>query len=112
MEQPIFSWSLDGFGSKLFRITVNGNERFVNRYSSMNAEENGQEYIFNSEPEFNSFEEFWREFTDQPSWLRYRPVFIHNDYRQLLRDFFTGIDQESLTMSELFRLSLWLHKIE
>lgn len=112
MEERIFSWSLDGFGSKLFRSTINGKERFVNRYSSMEIDENDQEFWHNGEFEYKSFDEFWREFTDQPHWLRYRPIFVHKDYKPILRDFFNKINQGSLTMAEICRLSLWLHKID
>jgi hypothetical protein len=112
MEERIFSWSLDGFGSKLFRITVNGKEQFVNRYSAMDIYESDQEIRSSGEVVFGSFEEFWKEFTDHPLWLRYRPIFIHKDYKPFLQNFFHNIPQRSLTMGEKLRFILWLHKIE
>ena len=112
MEKHIFSWSLDGFGSKLFRITENGKERFVNRYSSMEFDESDQEVRRKDEFEYESFEAFWKEFTDHPLRLRYSPLFIHKDYKSFLRDFFDNIPQGSLTMGEKLRFILWLHKIE
>jgi len=112
MEERIFAWSLDGFGAKLFRITEPRKTRFVNRYSSMKVDESDQEVRRNGEFEYSSFEEFWKEFTDHPLWLRYRPIFIHKDYKPFLRDFFDNIPQGSLTMGEKLRVILWLHKIE
>ena len=112
MEERIFSWSLDGFGSKLFRITDNRKERFLNRYSSMEISEKDKDVLFNNDLEFYSFEEFWKEFTAQPLWLHYHPIFIHEDYKPFLQDFFSNINLRSLTMSDQFSLILWLHKIE
>ena len=112
MEELIFSWSLDGFGAKFFRITEAGNVRFVNRYCAMDLDETSQETGYSSEYHYGSFEEFWKEFTDQPSWLRYRPVFVHPDYKPFLRGFFENIPQESLTIGEQFRFIVWWHKVE
>ncbi len=112
MEECIFAWSLDGFGSKLFRITETGNLRFINRYCAMDIDENVQAASLNGEYEYQAFEEFWEAFTDQPFWLRFRPIFIHKDYKPFLRDFFDHIPQRSLTMGEICRLTLWLHKLD
>ena len=112
MEERIFCWSFDGFGSKLFRVTDNGKERFVNRYSSMDIDENHQEVRRNGEFDYPSFEEFWKEYTDQPLWLHNHPIFVHKEYKPYLRDYFEDIPQGSLTMGEICRLSLWLHKID
>lgn len=62
--------------------------------------------------EYNSFEDFWMDFTDRPIWLRYRPIFVHKDYKPFLRKFFNDIPQGSLTMGEICRLNLWLFKID
>jgi hypothetical protein len=113
MEERIFSWSLDGFGSTLFRITEDGRERFVNRYSSMEAEDKYQEEVLpGGAIEYSSFAEFWSAFTDQPFWLHFRPEFVHNDYKPFLQGFFSKFSLGSMTMSEQFRVILWLHKIE
>jgi len=111
-EERIFAWSLDGFGSKLFRITEPTKIRFVNRYTPMDKDENDHEIKHNREFEYPSFEAFWREFTDHPLWLRFHPIFIHKDYKPFLRDFFANIPQGSLTMGEKLRFFLWLHKLD
>ncbi len=112
MEERIFSWSLDGFGSKLFRVTADDNTRFINRYSTMADGEDRAEQQGNEESEYRSFEEFWTDFTGQPCWLRYRPVFVHGDYKPFLLDFFSNINEGALTLGEQFRLILWLFKLE
>ena len=112
MEERIFSWSLDGFGSALFRIREDGREHFVNRYSSMEPGADEEKDCCDEVIEYDSFEEFWKAFTEQPSWLRFPPVFVHDDYKPFLRDFFSKLDQASLALADQFRLSLWLHKIE
>ena len=78
----------------------------------MDTAENEQVVLSNGEVEYGSFEEYWSAFTDQPFWLRYRPIFVHKDYKPFLRDFFININEGSLTIVELFRQSLWVHKIE
>jgi hypothetical protein len=112
MEERIFSWSLDGFGSTLFSIVEDGRERFVNRYSSMETDGRERAVPADSEVEYGSFEEFWSAFTDQPSWLHNRPEFVHNDYKPFLQEFFCNFPRGSMTMADEFRMILWMHKIE
>ncbi|MEI7661925.1 MAG: hypothetical protein WCK34_07005 [Bacteroidota bacterium] len=112
MEEHIFSWSFDGFGSKLFRIRLDDQVRFVNRYSSMDGGDDNREERNLGEYEYSSFGEFWHDFTDQPLWLRYHPVFIHRDYHPYLRIYFETMNQGALTMGEQFSFILWMHKIE
>jgi hypothetical protein len=112
MEQRIFCWNLDGFGSKLYRITRDGKEQFVSRHSPVDNSGNDHEAVNGGEAEYGSFQEFWQEFTDQPSWLRYRPVFIHKECKPYLQNFFQHLNQGSMTITDKFRVILWLHKIE
>jgi hypothetical protein len=112
MEERIFTWSLDGFGSTLYRIAVNGEVRFVNIYSSMEQDEIPQEIKPDAGIEYSSFEEFWSEFIDQPCWLRYRPMFIHKDYKLFLRLYFADLSEESLSIEDQFRLIIWQHKLD
>ena len=112
MEEQIFSWSLDGFGSRLFRIGLEDKVRFVNRYSSMDEDESRNADCHFSEVEYGSFTEFWKEFTDQPVWLHYRPIFIHRDVRLAVRESLNAIPQGSIPISEMLRLNLWFFKTD
>jgi hypothetical protein len=112
LEELIFHWGLEGYSAEIYRITENGTVRFPKCYSSMDMDENDDEIWRQGEFEYESFETFWKEFSDHPLWLRYRPIYIHKDYKPFLRDFFDNIPQGSLTMGEKLRFIIWLHKIE
>lgn len=111
MEDLIFHWGLEGFGAEIFRITEGGKEQFVYRYSSMDFDENDDEVWRQGEVEYESFEEYWKEFVSQKYWLHYHPIFVHEDYKQFIREFLSRINQGSLTERELCKLSLWLEEI-
>ena len=110
MEEQIFSWSFDGFGSRLFRVVTDGRVQFINRYSAMETFNSSMSDSRHSEVKYGSFDEFWSEFTEQPLWLHYRPVFVHREVRPVIRETLLSIPQGSISMSEMLRLSLWFFK--
>ena len=111
MEKLIFYWGGEGYGSKIFRINEDGKKRFVNRYSSMDFDENDNEIWRQGEVEYGSFEEYWKEFISHAHWFHYHPVFIHDDYKPFIREFLDCLNQESLSEGERLQLDYWLGKI-
>ena len=111
MDELIFHWGLEGYGSKIFRITKDGKERFVNRYTSMNFDENDNDIWRQGEVGFVSFDEYWKEFVSHNHWLHYHVVFLHDDYKPFIREFLTEIPQDSLTKGELIKLIYWSEEI-
>lgn len=111
MQELIFHWGLEGFGAKLYRVTNNGEIRFLKHFSSMDMDENDDEIWRNGEVEYRSFEEYWNEFVSQELWLHCHPVFLHPEYKPFVRDYLTNIPQDSLTKGELLKLMYWFDEI-
>ena len=76
MEELIFHWGLEGYSSKLYRISDNHTVSFINRHSSMDFDENDNEVWRKGEQEFLSFEEYWTNFVSREHWLHYQPDFF------------------------------------
>lgn len=111
MEELIFHWGLEGYSAEIFKITEDGKERFIMRYSSMDFDEHDNEIWRQGEVKYSSFDKYWEEFTSQEGWFLYHLVFLHNDYKPFVREFLSEIPQDSLTKGELLKLLGWFDKI-
>ena len=111
MEELIFYWGLEGYGAKIFRISENEKVRFLKRYSSMDMDENDDEFWRHGEVEYKTFEDYWNEFISQEHWLHYHPVFVHDDYKEYVRKFLSEVPPDSLTKGELLKWMYWFDEI-
>lgn len=111
MDELLFSWSIEGYESKIYKVTMDGVDQFINRYSEMDSTKLNTETWQQSELKYNSFQAFWKEFTTESHWLNYYPEFVHQDYKTFIRKFLINIDQESLSSSEVLLLDYWIDSI-
>jgi len=107
MENLLFHWGLEGSGSKVFRVSKNGSDRIVRRYSYMDFDENDDEIWRQGEIEHPSFDVFWQEATVNKKWFSRHPVYIHDECKPVIRKSIDGIDMTGLTETELLAVDGW-----
>ena len=103
----LFHWGFEGGGSDVFRITENGKDRIVQRYSYMDFDANDDEIWHQGENQFESFEAYWKEATKDKNWFRGHLVFIHNECKPLIRKSIEAIDVVGLTENEQMVIDRW-----
>lgn len=110
-KKLIFRWESESYHTEVFKMTEDGNEKFVNRYTSKDLDENINELEHQGESTYRSFEDFWGEFINKKNWLYSQPMLVQKEYILFIQKFLNNLDQETLTEEEIQKATLWLNGI-
>jgi len=112
MKELVFRWGSKEYGSRLFRANEKDKETFIECYLYRYLDETGRKEILRQgEEKYSSFEEFWKDFTNVEFWLPNTPVFIHNEYRAYLKEYFSTLDRSSFSEADEIFYDDWMDLI-
>lgn len=106
MEELVLHFGIEGGGERIFRISDEGNIKFIRKYSYMKFDIDDWNIGEESSP---FFESYWSKFTTEDSkWYRFHPVVVHNDIYKIVLESFQKIDFKTLSSSDRTEIDEWV----
>lgn len=106
-EHLIFQWNWEGGSSNVYRITKNGEQRILEQFSFIDFDTNDFFDLRQGETEHTSFDAFWIVALSVGKWYMRHPVFIHEDFKSIIKESLINLDISGLQDVEKRAIKKW-----